>query len=75
MLAVVPPLFLDGEAVGPRERTWPGTWFTVFSTDAGKGGVEAAVFTPTTARFVRLFATQRSTGYGYSAYEFGVFAS
>lgn len=49
------------------------TWRTVWSTDAGKGGVETATFEPTTARYVRLHGVSRATHYGYSLWEVGVY--
>ena len=51
-------------------------WRTVFTTGAGAGdgGVDVVGFAPTAARFVRLFGTQRGTRYGYSLWEFAVYA-
>ncbi|HEY9251347.1 MAG TPA: discoidin domain-containing protein [Nocardioides sp.] len=49
------------------------TWRTVWSTDAGKGGVETATFEPTTARYVRIHGVSRATRYGYSLWEVGVY--
>ena len=47
------------------------TWATVYSTTTGAGGTESAAFTAT-ARYVRLYGTQRATPYGYSLWEFTV---
>lgn len=51
------------------------TYRTVSSTTAGSGGTENVGFTPTTARYVRMLGVKRATGYGYSLYEFEVYAS
>ncbi|MCX2948740.1 discoidin domain-containing protein [Lentzea sp. NEAU-D7] len=47
-------------------------WRSVYGTTAGDGGVDAIDVTAT-GRYVRLHATQRGTGWGYSLYEFGVY--
>jgi hypothetical protein len=51
-----------------------GTWRPVWSTDAGNGGVDNDTFAATTARYVRVAGVRRATGYGYSLYEFEVYA-
>lgn len=48
-------------------------WTTVYTQAAGKGGTEDFTFAPTTARYIRLLGTQRSSQYGYSLYEFEVY--
>ncbi|RKN37225.1 discoidin domain-containing protein [Streptomyces hoynatensis] len=48
-------------------------WRTVHEVGAGQGGVDTAEVTGS-GRYVRVLATQRGTGYGYSLYEFGVYA-
>ena len=48
------------------------TWNTIYSTTAGKGGIESLGITGT-GRYVRLYGTARATGYGYSLYEFEVY--
>ncbi|MFD0331808.1 discoidin domain-containing protein [Streptacidiphilus monticola] len=48
-------------------------WTTVHSTTTGSGGVEDFDVSAT-GRYVRLNLTARGTGYGYSLYEFGVYA-
>ncbi|MEV6898032.1 penicillin acylase family protein [Amycolatopsis sp. NPDC051372] len=40
----------------------------------GNGGADNVSFTPADARFVRMQGVQRGTGYGYSLYEFEVYA-
>jgi hypothetical protein len=44
----------------------------VYSTTTADGGVDAIDVTAT-ARYVRLHATGRGTGWGYSLYELGVY--
>jgi hypothetical protein len=48
------------------------TWTTAYGNDAGGGGVED-LNVNATARFVRLYGTQRATPYGYSLWEFQVY--
>lgn len=45
----------------------------MYSTTTGNGGVDDIGFVPTTARYVRMHATERGTSYGYSIYEFQVY--
>ncbi|WP_139417874.1 discoidin domain-containing protein [Agromyces laixinhei] len=49
-------------------------WRTVWSTTAGNGGLDTASFAATSARHVRVLCTERTTNYGYSITELGVFA-
>lgn len=48
-------------------------WTDVFATTTGDGGVDDISFSPVTARYVRMYGTQRGTSHGYSIYEFQVF--
>lgn len=48
-------------------------WTTVFTNNAGVGGVETDTFPTTTAQYVRMYGTQRATQYGYSLFEFQVY--
>ena len=50
------------------------TWKQVYHTDRGQGGRAVIRFAPTEARWVRMFGTRRATPFGYSLWEFGVFA-
>ena len=50
------------------------TWTTIYSTTAGTGGTQTLNVTGT-GRYVRMYGTQRATGYGYSLYEFQVFGT
>jgi hypothetical protein len=49
------------------------TWTTVFSTTTGNGATDDITFASTTARYVRMYGTQRGTRWGYSLWEFGVY--
>lgn len=49
------------------------TWTTVYSQDAGKGGIEEVVIDPVKARYVKMQGVARATAYGYSIYELGVY--
>jgi hypothetical protein len=48
-------------------------WTSVYSTTASDGGVDNLDLSGT-GRYVRLVGTQRGTGYGYSLWEFQVYA-
>ncbi len=50
------------------------TWQDVYSTQSGKGGREEIRFAPVEARFVRMYGWKRATPFGYSLWEFEVFA-
>jgi hypothetical protein len=39
----------------------------------GKGGIEDITFPAVTARYVRMYGTQRNTAYGYSLFEFQIY--
>ena len=47
----------------------------VASNTAGGGGTETLTFPPVTTRYVRMQGKQRATTYGYSLYDFQVYAS
>jgi acyl-homoserine lactone acylase PvdQ len=49
-------------------------WRTVYSTTAGQGGTDVVRFPSTSARYVRMQGVQRGTGWGYSLYQFQVYA-
>src|SRR5947208_2604229 len=49
-----------------------GPWTVAYDNTAGTGGVEDLKVSAT-ARYVRLWGTQRATPYGYSLWEFQVF--
>ncbi|MFC5403306.1 discoidin domain-containing protein [Cohnella soli] len=48
-------------------------WKTIYSTASGDGGIDEVVVPTTTARYVRVYGTQRATLYGYSLWELGVY--
>lgn len=48
------------------------SWTTVYSTTTGAGGTQTLNVSGT-GRYVRLYGTARSTGYGYSLWEFQVY--
>jgi glucose/arabinose dehydrogenase len=53
-------------------------WTKIYSTDAGKGGVEDLTTLDGTGRFVRMYGTKRcrtDASKGYSLQEFGVYGS
>ena len=47
----------------------------VASNTAGGGGTETLTFAPVTTRYVRMQGKQRATPYGYSLYDFQVYAT
>src|SRR5580692_7348567 len=49
-------------------------WTTIYSTTAGTGGTQTLNITGT-GRYIRMNGTTRATQYGYSIYEFQVYAS
>ncbi|MGW3963255.1 PQQ-dependent sugar dehydrogenase [Amycolatopsis sp. NPDC005003] len=54
------------------------TWTKIYSTDAGKGGVEDLTALDGTGRYVRMYGTKRcrtDSSKGYSLQEFGVYGS
>ena len=50
------------------------TWTTVYQTTTGTGGTQTLAVTGS-GRYVRVNATARATGYGYSLWEFQVFGT
>jgi len=48
------------------------TWTSIYSTTSGTGGTQTLSVSGT-GRYVRMYATQRGTQYGYSLYEFSVY--
>ncbi len=50
------------------------TWTSIYSTTTGPGGTETLNVTGP-GRYVRMYGTQRSTGYGYSLWEFQVYGT
>ena len=50
------------------------TWTTIYSTTTGTGGIQTIPVSGS-GRYVRMYGTQRATGYGYSLWEFQVYGS
>jgi hypothetical protein len=50
------------------------TWTPIYSTTTGTGGTQTLNVSGT-GRFIRMYGTARGTAYGYSLWEFQVFAS
>ncbi|WP_309120217.1 discoidin domain-containing protein [Paenibacillus sp.] len=48
-------------------------WTDVYSTTNGNGGIDDIEFAEASARYVRMYGTERGTVFGYSLYEFGVY--
>ena len=48
-------------------------WTTVYTQTQGGGGIEDLSFPSTTARYIRLYGTQRATPWGYSLWAFEVY--
>nr|WP_052568762.1 discoidin domain-containing protein [Ktedonobacter racemifer] len=49
-------------------------WSSIYSTTTGAGGTETLNISGT-GRYVRMYGTQRATGYGYSLWEFQVYGT
>ena len=50
------------------------TWTTIYSTTTGTGGTQTLNITGS-GRYIRMYGTARATQYGYSLWEFQVYAS
>lgn len=50
-------------------------WNTVYSTSNGDGGIDHISFHATSARYVRMNGIERATHYGYSLWDFEVYAA
>ena len=51
------------------------SWADAYSTTTGDGGLDDISFAARSARYVRVYGSQRATPYGYSLWEFEVFGS
>ncbi|MFD0368188.1 discoidin domain-containing protein [Streptomyces sp. NPDC127114] len=70
---------LDWEAAYARAYRVQGsldgtTWTDLHATTTGDGGTDETAVTGT-ARYVRVYGTQRATPYGYSLWEFKVYGT
>ncbi|GAA4840600.1 family 20 glycosylhydrolase [Kitasatospora terrestris] len=50
------------------------TWRTIYSTTTGTGGTQDLTGLTGSGRYIRMYGTKRGTTYGYSLYEFEVYA-
>jgi hypothetical protein len=50
-------------------------WTTIFSTTSGNGGVDDLTGLSGSGRYLRMLGTARATSFGYSLWDFEVFAS
>ncbi|MNU96443.1 Mannan endo-1,4-beta-mannosidase precursor [compost metagenome] len=50
-------------------------WTTVYSTQTGDGGIDEISFATNSARYVRMYGIQRATNYGFSLWDFEVYAA
>ncbi len=64
-----------GKAYRIETSTNGTTWTPAYTTTTSDGGTDDLTFTATTARYVRMYGTQRATGYGYSLWEMEVYGS
>lgn len=51
------------------------TWTTIYTTTTGDGATDDLTGLSGSGRYIRLYATVRGTGYGYSLFEFQVFGT
>ncbi len=49
------------------------TWTQVYATTTGNGGNDNIIFTPRSARYIRITGTTRATNWGYSLFEVEVY--
>ncbi len=63
-----------GEGNTPIASTTSTTYTDKNLSTTGTGGIQTLPVTGT-GRYVRMFGTQRATGYGYSLWEFQIYAS
>jgi type 1 glutamine amidotransferase len=62
-----------GRAYRIEVSTDNSAWTAVNTQTASDGGTDDISFTATTARYVRVYGTQRATQWGYSLFEFEVY--
>jgi hypothetical protein len=62
-----------GKAFQIQTSSDNATWATIFSTTTGTGGTQTLNVSGS-GRYIRMYGTVRGTGYGYSLWEFQVFA-
>ncbi|MCW2882336.1 MAG: hypothetical protein JWQ95_6436 [Sphaerisporangium sp.] len=64
-----------GKAYRIETSTNGTTWTTAYTTTTSDGGTDDITFTAASARYVRLYGTQRATVWGYSLFEMEVYGS
>lgn len=64
----------SGKEYAIQVSTDANEWKEVYKQSNGKGGVENISFNGVTARYVRMYGTIRNTPYGYSLFDFEVYA-
>lgn len=57
-----------------QASTDANNWTDVYTQTNGVGGIEDLTFNGVTARYIRMYGTTRNTAYGYSLWEFEVYA-
>jgi hypothetical protein len=63
-----------GTAFQIQTSTDGSTWTTIYSTTTGTGGTQTLNVSGT-GRYIRMYGTARATQYGYSLWEFSVYAT
>ena len=64
-----------GKSYQVQVSTNSTVWSSVYNTSAGLGGTNSVSFSPTMARYVRIYGTAQGTGLGYGISELQVFAA
>jgi beta-glucosidase-like glycosyl hydrolase len=52
-----------------------GPWTNIYSTTTGDGGIDDLMGLSGSGRYIRMYGTVRGTAYGYSLWEFSVYAT
>jgi hypothetical protein len=60
---------LDGKSYQVQVSGNGSPWTTVYSTTRGDGGTDDIIFTPRTARYLRVYGSARGTTWGCSLWE------
>jgi F5/8 type C domain len=64
----------SGKAYQVQVSNDASTWTTAYSTTTGAGGTET-LNVSSSGRYLRVYGTQRNTGYGYSLWELAVYGT
>ncbi|MBN2485886.1 MAG: discoidin domain-containing protein [Bacteroidales bacterium] len=65
----------SGKAYNIETSSDNSTWVPAKTVTAGTGGTETHLLSGITARYIRMYGTQRNTGWGYSLWEFEVYGT